>query len=101
MLLIKVPQMNDSFSSIILGGVEFQLRFSYNDSFDYWSFGIYSQYKKPIIEGIKIVPNFPLNLFANNSPDIPKGFFIAKSNKEKIGHNDFYDGSASFYFVNN
>lgn len=101
MLLIDVPQMNDSFSRIILGGVEYQLRFTYNDTFDYWTFGIYNQNKEPLIVGLKIVPGFPLNLFANNSPDIPNGFFIAKSNKEKIGHNDFYDGSASFYFIDN
>lgn len=99
MLLIEVPKMNDSFSRIVLGGVETQLRFTYNDTFDYWTLGIYNQYKEPLLIGLKIVPGFPLNLFTKDRPDIPQGFFIAKSQKEKIGHDDFFNGNASFYFV--
>ena len=41
MLYIEVPDKNDSISRITLSGKEYYIRFTYNPSYDYWSFGLY------------------------------------------------------------
>ena len=60
---ISVPDMNDCFLRIVILGVEYLIRFTYNDTYDCWSFGLYLPNKEPIAQNIKIVPNLPLNLF--------------------------------------
>lgn len=47
MLYIKVPDMNDSMSTLSIDGVEYLLRFTYNEKYDYWSFGLYSSEEEP------------------------------------------------------
>lgn len=97
-VFITVPDMNDSFSRIVILGVEYLIRFTYNDTFDCWSFGLYYPNKEPIFQSIKIVPNFPLNLFVgiNNMPNV---YFACRSKQEHIGRNDFKRDAAKFYFV--
>ena len=60
---IQFPHEHDSFSEITLNGELLLIRFTYNDTFDYWTFGIYELNREPIVAAVKIVPNFPLNLF--------------------------------------
>lgn len=97
-VFIVVPDMHDSFSRIVILGVEYLIRFTYNDTFDFWSFGLYTPNKEPIFQNIKIVPNFPLNLFVgvNNMPNV---YFACKSNLENIGRKDFVNNAAKFYYV--
>lgn len=97
MISIKVPQHNDSFIAVTIDDKRYLLRFTYNDTFDYWSFGIYDIHEKPIIQGLKIVPNFPLNL-QYNDVSLPKGYFIALSKEARIGHNSFTNGNAEFVY---
>ena len=59
MLYITVPDMNDSVSTLSIDGVEYGLRFTYNEKYDYWSFGLYDENMEPIISQTRIVPNFP------------------------------------------
>ena len=40
MLYIKVQDMNDSVSNLSIDGNEYILRFTYNEKYDYWSFGL-------------------------------------------------------------
>lgn len=96
--IIEVPDMNDSISRIVLNGKQYNIRFTYNDTCDYWKFSLYDAQSKPIVLGIKIVPMFPLNVFYGVS-DIPKGVFGALSKLERIGRNDFADGKAKFIFA--
>lgn len=97
-VFITVPDMNDSFSRIVILGVEYLIRFTYNDTCDCWSFGLYFPNKEPIFQNIKIVPKFPLNLFAGvgNMPDV---YFACKSNLEHIGKDDFKSEAAKFYYI--
>jgi hypothetical protein len=97
-LQILVPELHDSFSRLAINGENLLVRFSYNDSFDFWAFGIYELNRQPVIEGLRIVPNVPLLLF------LPmRRFdgvnFMATSNAQRIGHRDFWDGSAQFWMV--
>lgn len=95
---ISVPDMNDSFSRIIILGVEYLIRFTYNDTYDFWSFGIYNPDETPIVQGIKIVPNYPLNLFATVG-NMPQVYFSCSSNLEHIGRNAFKEELAKFYYI--
>jgi hypothetical protein len=97
-IIIEVPDMNDSVSTVVLSGKQYQIRFTYNDTGGYWSFGIYDTLGNPIRVGIKMVPKMPLNLFCGTD-DMPNGVFGILSSLEKVGRNDFVDGKAKFIFA--
>ena len=94
---IEVPDLNDSMSRVVLNGKAYQIRFTYNDTCDYWTFGLYNTQDAPIIIGIKIVPRFPLNLFYGVTK-LPDGIFGVMTKLDHIGRNDFKDGKAQFIF---
>ena len=95
---ITVPDFNDSFSRVVLSGTQYLIRFSYIETFDYWTFGLYTTLQEPIVEGIKIVPQFPLNLFFN-SRNMPNGVFGVFTELEKVGRDDFLNGKAIFAYI--
>lgn len=95
--IIEVPDMNDSVSRVVLSGTAYQIRFTYNDTFDYWKFSLYNDQNEPIVLGIKIVPRFPLNIFYGVTK-LPDGIFGVMTKLERIGRNDFVDGKAQFVF---
>lgn len=95
---IALPEHNDSFSRIVIKNVQYSIRFTYNDTFDYWTFGIYTPLREPIAEGIKIVPNSPLNAFERR-PEMPKVVFGCESKLDRIGRYDFKNGDAEFYYI--
>ena len=95
---IEVPDMNDSVSRITLNETVYQIRFTYNDTKDYWKFGLYTATGDPIIVGMKIVPQFPLNLF-HNFASLPFGVFGVFTKLERIGRDDFKNGKAKFVFA--
>ena len=96
-VIIEVPDMNDSMSRVVLSGAYCQIRFTYNDTMDYWTFGIYDDRNEPIAIGMKIVPNICLNMFGPGSK-IP-GAFMALTSLEWIGHDAFKDGDAKFIYI--
>ena len=96
-IIIEVPDMNDSVSRIVLNEIAYLIRFTYNHTKDYWKFSLYDTQNEPIVLGVKIVPNFPLNVFYGVT-DLPFGVFGAMSNLNRIGRNDFVDGKAKFIF---
>lgn len=95
---ITPPDYHDSFSRVVLSGVQYLIRFTYIDTFDYWTFGLYTTMKEPIVEGIKIVPQFPLNLFYSNR-NMPNGVFGVFTELEKVGKGDFLNGKAIFSYI--
>lgn len=96
--IIEVPDMNDSVSRINIGGKPYKIRFTYNDTCGYWTFGLYDCLGNPIRTGIKIVPGVPLNLFCN-TPDMPRAVFGVLTKLEKIGRSDFLNGGAEFVYA--
>lgn len=97
-IIIKVPQKNDSVSRIVLDGNVYHIRFTYNDTKDFWKFGIMDSAKNPIVTGIKIVPEIVLNLFYGVK-GFPKGKFGVLTKAEKVGHDSFANGDAKFIYV--
>ena len=96
--VIEVPDMNDSVSRISLQGSQYQLRFTWNDTGGYWMFGILNSLGEPLLIGVKVVPQFPLNLF-HSAKNMPQGIFAALTEKESVGRRDFADGKAQFAFI--
>lgn len=96
--IIEVPNKNDSMSRIVLNNTVYNIRFTYNDTADYWKFGLYTSTGEPIVIGVKIVPNFPLNVFCRTA-ELPDGVFGAFSKLDHIGRDDFNNGKAEFAFI--
>lgn len=96
-IIIEVPDMNDSVSRIVLNGTAYQIRFRYNDTKDYWTFSLYNALGEPIVLNIKLVPNFPLNLFYGVTK-LPDGVFGVMTKLDRIGRDDFKNGKAQFIF---
>lgn len=97
-IVIEVPDMNDSVVKISLKGTLYQLRFTWNDTGGYWMLGVMDSLGTPLLLGVKIVPQFPLNLLFGRE-DMPSGIFAVLTEKESIGRQDFVDGTAQFVFV--
>lgn len=98
MIEIKVPDMNDSMSLLTIDRITYNIRFTYNEKYDYWSFGLYDKEGEPIIAMTRIVPSFPLFLYYRKS-NIPNGHFAAICEKDTIGRYDFNSGEARFVFI--
>ena len=81
--IIDVPDMNDSISRIVLSGKQYQLRFTWNDTGGYWTFGLLDSLGAPLLIGVKVVPQFPLNLFSG-SEELPLGIFAALDRKSVV-----------------
>ena len=96
--IIEVPDMNDSTSRITLRGRQYQIRFTWNDTGGFWTFGLLDALGAPLLIGVRIVPQFPLNLFYG-SQELPVGVFAALTELESIGRSDFLNGKAQFVFI--
>ena len=97
-IIIAVPDLNDSVSRVVLNGKVYQIRFTYNDTESRWYFGLSNAQGVPIVQSVKIVPGFPLNLFIGHD-NMPNGVFGCMSNLEAVGRDDFKDGTAKFIFI--
>ena len=100
MLYIEVPDMNDSVSTLSIDGKEYGLRFTYNERYDYWSFGLYDEDNAPIIAMTRIVPNFPILHFYTDS-NIPDGIFGCVSDIDTVGREAFNNKTAEFIYIPN
>lgn len=98
MLYITVPDMNDSVSSITIDEKQYLIRFTYNGTGDYWSFGISDNDDEPIIAATKIVPQFPITHFYTFT-DLPDGIFGVLTDEERITRDSFKNGKAEFVYI--
>lgn len=100
MLYFDVPDMNDSICTQSIDGKEYGLRFTYNEKFDYWSFGLYDENEEPIIAMTRIVPNFPLCHFIADER-MPDGIFGCISDTDTVGRKAFVNKTAEFVYIPN
>ena len=98
MIIIEVPDMNDSVSAISIGNIRYRIRFTYNTTYDYWNFGIEDSDGEPIVEMTKIVPNYPIMFFYEDWY-LPNGTFACMTDLEKVGRDDFKNGLAQFVYL--
>lgn len=95
---IIVPDMNDSFSKVTIEGREYLLRFTWNDTKARWTFGVYTVMRDPIIQGIKLVPQFPVNIQYIDER-LPAVMFGVYTNLAAVGRYDFHNKKAIFAYV--
>lgn len=95
---MKPPDMNDSFSRIVLDNREYLIRFQYNGARDFWTYGIYDTEEKQIMQHRKIVPVSPLNHF-DVQEGFPSGIFGCLTDLKKVGRKDFENGNAEFIYI--
>lgn len=98
MIEIIVPERADSVSRISLEDNEYKLRFTYNESGNFWSLGIKNANDDILVSSIRIVPNFPLNVFLGTK-DAPKGIFVCICNNGDIDKYAFVDGRAHMCYM--
>ena len=84
-ITIAVPDMNDSFSRVVLNGTAYLMRFTWNDTAQRWMWGLYTT------DRTAIMPYGHLGL--------PAGAFGAISELEAVGRQDFLNGNAQFVFM--
>jgi hypothetical protein len=97
-LKIGVPDRQDSFSKVALGGRQYLIRFAYNAQADRWSFGLYLPDRTPIIRGVRIVPKCPLADFVADDR-MPPGAFGVYTSLGEVGRRDFAEGRAAFAYI--
>jgi len=100
MLYIQVPDKNDSMSTLSIDGVVYVLRFTYNEKYDYWNFGLYDEKEKPIIAMTRIVPNFPIFHYYTDTT-LPDGVFGCVSDLDMVGREAFNNQTAEFIYIPN
>ena len=98
MLYIKVPDMNDSVSRLSIDGKMYGIRFTYNEKYDFWNFGLQDERGRPIIAMTRLVPNFPIFHYYTYQ-SIPDGVFGCLSKTETVGRQAFNDGTAEFVYI--
>lgn len=100
MIVIAVPDSNDSIVKITLEEKVYYLHFSYS-SLKSWTFGIYDKNNKPVVDGIRIVPNYPLT-HQYGSSRTPTGEFVCTvqdDSVKEISRQDFLNKKAFFVYV--
>lgn len=98
MIYITVPDMNDSISSITIAEKQYLIRFTYNGTGDFWSFGVSDNDDQLIVAATKIVPCFPLTHFYNFT-DLPDGIFGVLTEEKRLTRESFNEGKAEFVFI--
>lgn len=101
MITISVPDKIDSTSRVTLSGKDYFLRFCFNPTFGYWSFGLYDASMSPLLPMVRVVPMFPLLHFYKTDTDLPDGILGCFSTTEDIDRDAFKDGVAKFVYIPN
>ncbi|GHU52660.1 hypothetical protein AGMMS49975_08920 [Clostridia bacterium] len=99
-LEFEVPDMNDSFSKVVIEEKEYLLRFTWNDTEQRWYFGIYTVLREPILQGLKLVPKFPLTLQYVDDR-LPNGILGVYTKEVVVGRQDFKNKRAVFAYIPN
>ena len=87
---------NDIVFKAILDGIKYKLRMLWNPSGGYWTLGIRAEDGTSLLEGIKVVPNYPLLRQCRRSI-LPPGELMAITQDDTltiIGRDDFSSGKA-------
>jgi hypothetical protein len=75
MSILEIPLSNNETNyliDVVLSGIEYKLRLLYNVRASFWSISIYEIDDTPIVEGVRLVINYPI--FENIvNKKLPKG----------------------------
>ena len=92
---------NDIVFKAILDGIKYKLRMLWNPSGGYWTLGIRAEDGTSLLEGIKVVPNYPLLRQCRRSI-LPPGELMAITQDDSlaaIDRADFARGKVVLVYV--
>ena len=92
---------NDIVFKATLDGAVYKLRMLWNPFGGYWTLSIRQEDGRPLLSGIKVVPNYPL-LRQYHRPDVPPGEVMAITQDDSlaaIGRADFASGKVVLVYV--
>lgn len=97
MIEFNLPKMYDFVQQIDIENKIYHMRLTLNDSKDYWSISLYDELMEPIVEMIRLVPDF--ELFYNIVDyRLPKGVFGCVTDKEWVGADSLFNGDAQLVY---
>ena len=86
---------------VVLDNDSYVLNFNWNSRGGFWDFSILDTLLNPILQGLKVVLNYPLTRQFKYK-DIPQGEFYAvdaSGDGSRIEQNDFVNGRVSFIYL--
>lgn len=100
MIQIAVTDQNDSLTEVVLDDVTFFLHLAWNSEGDFWTLGLENASKDTVVEGIAVVPDYPL-LGRYRSAGMPAGeiMAIAPDRRDIISRSDLPTGIVALVYV--
>lgn len=101
MIDITFPDANDIVFKATLDGAVYKLRMLWNQSGGYWTLSIRKGDGSTLLEGIKVVPNYPL-LRQYHRPNVPPGELMVITQDDAltaIGRDDFANGKVVLVYM--
>lgn len=100
MITISIPDLNDSLVEVELDDEVFFLRFTWNESGQYWTMSIENAYNDELVSCLPLLPNRPLLRFVRFD-DLPLGEFVVvhNDNLNSVGRDDFKLGVATLIYM--
>lgn len=95
---LSVPDHNDSTMRVSLDGTYYYLRVTWNARGAFWLLSTYDAEMQLIIGMAKLVPGAIWNFF-NLDTAGPPGIIGVTSDNERIGRNDFVNGTAHLIYT--
>lgn len=101
MIVIPVPDANDSLTEVELDGITYFLRLSWNSEAELWSMAIENAYNEVIVAGICVVPDTPL-LAGHRHLAVPTGELVALApdRRDTVSRAALPAGEVSLVYVN-
>lgn len=101
MIVIPVPDANDSLTEVELDGITYFLRVSWNSEAELWSMAIENAYNEVIVAGICVVPDTPL-LAGYRHLAVPAGELVALApdRRDTVSRAALPAGEVALVYVN-
>lgn len=100
MIIIPIPNHNDSLLEVELDEEIFFLHFSWNSTGGFWTMAVENAYNDEVISGIPLLPN-RLLLSQFTGEELPIGDFmvVREDNLQALGREDFFAEKASLIYL--
>lgn len=101
MITISMMDANSFVEGVTLDKVAYKLRFNWSDVAGHWFLDVCDDKNKDIINGLSVVPNFPLLNQYKRIGRLPPGELMAivTDDGDNIGRQDFVNGRAVLVYM--
>lgn len=100
MIVITVPNHNDSLLEVELDEEIFFLHFSWNSTGEFWTMAIENAYNDEIVSGIPLLPNrLLLSQFSFESLPLGDFMVVREDGLQAVGREDFFAKKATLIYL--